>query len=639
MEALPVDVEMVAALRDAARQCDDRGLLVASKWAAELLLSIAPAKRQAGLGPSTTTFIPTKTEERQLEDPPMPISPHPSPPADITAGNSLPLDKHPHAPTLRPLSEELIEREKQLQALEADDLMACKAFMDNKQYIRAVPRLRNAKSAKAVFMKAYSQFIVSEKNSMTNWYKLDGSREQQPNPLNRVSTVLLKNISATIADTRDPWLLFLREEAIESTLLSIATYPWNWSAWTVLGECVYDGEELSSILPLLPLPPSHPLVQMFQIKTLNSLNSPSENELVLCDRLLHEDMFPKSTWIMSLRACVLYHLHGTYFSPLLGALNAHVCTDFGQAEAQFKKILTIEDCRVDDIDVYSNILYVTENRLELSRLAHELLVLDKDRPEVCCLVGNHYSLRSQHDKAIKYFKRATQLDRTYLSAWTLMGHEYVEMKNAHAAIEAYRKAVDVNRKDYRAWYGLGQAYELLSMHDYALYYYQHATSLRPYDVRIWQAQGMCYQEMGRYREALECLKRALIGADPFETAIRLRMAGIYKILEELSEEAVCHNYIVETYAANNRPINEYAGSCVEVAKYHVAHGGDLELAKVYMERVAASNSEYVAQATELLKKIKSAIAEKKGVVGDGSGAASGMGASAATTASGGAPAG
>lgn len=55
--------------------------------------------------------------------------------------------------------------------------------------------------------------------------------------------------------------------------------------------------------------------------------------------------------------------------------------------------------------------------------------------------GNHYSLRGQPERAVKYFKRATQLDHTYLSAWTLMGHEFVEMKNAHAAIEAYRKAV------------------------------------------------------------------------------------------------------------------------------------------------------------------------------------------------------
>jgi len=135
--------------------------------------------------------------------------------------------------------------------------------------------------------------------------------------------------------------------------------------------------------------------------------------------------------------------------------------DFGQAEIQFQKILAIDPYRVDDIDVYSNILYVTENRLKLSKLAHDFLALDKDRPEVCCLVGksnqsiravftlthyhgfagNHYSLRAEHEKAIKYFRRATQLDRSYLSAWTLMGHEYVEMKNSHAAIEAYRRAI------------------------------------------------------------------------------------------------------------------------------------------------------------------------------------------------------
>lgn len=110
-------------------------------------------------------------------------------------------------------------------------------------------------------------------------------------------------------------------------------------------------------------------------------------------------------------------------------------------------------------------------------------------------IGNHYSIRAEHEKAIKYFRRATHLDRTYLAAWTLLGHEYVEMKNSHAAIEAYRRAVgkqrqhttvlhlidlvlDVNRKDYRAWYGLGQAYELLNMHQYALHYFQQATALR-----------------------------------------------------------------------------------------------------------------------------------------------------------------
>jgi hypothetical protein len=35
-----------------------------------------------------------------------------------------------------------------------------------------------------------------------------------------------------------------REEAIESCLMSIAGFPWNWSAWTLLGSCIGDGDEV-----------------------------------------------------------------------------------------------------------------------------------------------------------------------------------------------------------------------------------------------------------------------------------------------------------------------------------------------------------------------------------------------------------
>lgn len=69
---------------------------------------------------------------------------------------------------------------------------------------------------------------------------------------------------------------------------------------------------------------------------------------------------------------------------------------FGQAEAQFEKILEIDPYRVDDIDIYSNILFVMNNTLRIARLAHQFLAQDKDRPEVCCLVGKRCSLCLQY---------------------------------------------------------------------------------------------------------------------------------------------------------------------------------------------------------------------------------------------------
>ncbi|PCH43652.1 TPR-like protein [Wolfiporia cocos MD-104 SS10] len=543
-----VTAETVIALRDAVRDCSERGLSAASKWAAELLLSIPKSKRQAPDHITRSDF--------HTSTPPRSRSPGPPGAYDVcasapvvsvdTAETILPL-RHPHAPSLGSQPEKVRRQELEWEAHDADYIATARTLVNGKDFIRA----------------------ASEKQALVDWYKLDKTRNQPTLPVNTSLLDLLE----MVRNTEDPFLLFLKalflcrlarkEEAIENALLSIAAYPWNWSTWSVLGECLGDGEE------------------MFQVKTLNILHSSTDNELSLCDRLLGEDLFPRSLYVMSLRACVLYHMH-----------------DFKEAAAQFSKILAIDPYRIDDIDIYSNILYVTEDKYTLSKIAHEFTVIDKDRPEVCCLIGNYYSLRGEHEKAIKYFRRATQLDWTYLSAWTLMGHEYVEMKNSHAAIEAYRKAVDVNRKDYRAWYGLGQAYELLSMHQYALHYHQHATALRPYDVRIWQAQGICYEEMGRPREAIECLKRALIGADPHETTIHLKLAKLHNDLDEFAEAAIYHERVIAVCRTDTKDVADYAKSAVYVARYHIQHGGgDMLLAKQYLEEVAASNAEEPLSAT------------------------------------------
>lgn len=58
-------------------------------------------------------------------------------------------------------------------------------------------------------------------------------------------------------------------------------------------------------------------------------------------------------------------------------------------------------------------------------------------------IGNYYSLRGDHDKAVLYFKQGLSLNPKYLPAWTLLGHEYVELKNTSAAILSYRKATGI----------------------------------------------------------------------------------------------------------------------------------------------------------------------------------------------------
>ncbi len=204
----------------------------------------------------------------------------------------------------------------------------------------------------------------------------------------------------------------------------------------------------------------------------------------------------------------------------------------------FEKLVAIDPYRYENMDLYSNILYIKENYGELAYLAYRTFHNDKYRPETCCVIGNYYSLRGDHAKAVTYFKRAIKLDHKFLSAWTLMGHEYLEMKNTHSAIESYRTAVDIDPSDYRAWYGLGQTYEIHQMYNYAAHYYANAALARPQDSRMWCAVAGCYEKMDKKLEAAKCYERGEKSRDK-EGIVLHRLAKLYLSTNELEKAAKC----------------------------------------------------------------------------------------------------
>ena len=99
--------------------------------------------------------------------------------------------------------------------------------------------------------------------------------------------------------------------------------------------------------------------------------------------------------------------------------------------------------------------------------------MDKFNPITCAIIGNYYSLKRNHERAVLYFLRALKLNPEFSSAWTLMGHEYVELRNAAAAVHCYREAVKfrpgVHSSDYRAWCVRLNIYVLL--HSYIVFFF------------------------------------------------------------------------------------------------------------------------------------------------------------------------
>jgi anaphase-promoting complex subunit 8 len=367
-------------------------------------------------------------------------------------------------------------------------------------------------SQKSLFLALYAKYIAGEKRMNEDSEMILGPQDGGAT-LNRelpgVSAVLEEWFKNLATSGRQPqgWLEYLygivlakgknEKLAMDYLIKSVHQYTYNWGAWQELQGLLNTMDELNQVVTQLP---QNLMTFIFHVTSSQELYAVNDQIHTSLSQIL--TIFPTSAFLKTQRALLHYHNK-----------------DFDDAEQIFSDLLISDPHRVDHLDNYSNILYVMGMRPKLAFLAQMATATDKFRPETCCVVGNYYSLKSEHEKAVMYFRRALTLDRTFLSAWTLMGHEFVEMKNTHAAIESYRRAVDVNRKDYRAWYGLGQTYEVLEMHSYALFYHQRAAALRPYDPKLWMAVGQCFGKVGKVMNGIRAYKRALVAGSYYDAGV------------------------------------------------------------------------------------------------------------------------
>lgn len=413
-------------------------------------------------------------------------------------------------------------------------MMLARSYFNCREFDRAAYVLRGCRSGNGRFLRLYAMLIAVDKrateetdgtlnmasNGTSNINAANGSTTNQPSnnsgtAIDSDTVDVLNGVLSKILQEADTYhqshsaspnafLHYLcgvaynrkRKYALAQTHLcnSLVLFPYNWLCWQELVATLSTYDEAVALMTKLhhhrSAVANTVMFRFFEVVVWQEFDHQAKG---LGEKLaLLAVEFPNFTFVKVQQFLIAYHQ-----------------LDYFRAEALFDQILKADPLRLDDLDTYSNMLYVMEKRAKLAYLAQLAAHIDKFRPETCCVIANYHSIKGEHEKAIMYYKRALVLNKNCQSAWTLMGHEFVELKNSHAAIESYRRAVDTNARDFRAWYGLGQAYEVLDMHLYALYYYQRAATLQPADKRMWQALGNCYDKIGKWHEAIGAFEKAL----------------------------------------------------------------------------------------------------------------------------------
>lgn len=426
---------------------------------------------------------------------------------------------------------------------EYDDYCVAKNYFDCKEYDRAAYFTRSCLSPVPKFLNLYAMYMAKEKKRLDNSpdsTTLSGNAHLKD--LSELMTLLNEEYNQKKLDGYGMYLYGVILKKLDLTQLAVTVFlecvhliPTLWSAWLELAPLIQDVDQLRGLsLPkhwIKPFFVGHALIEIFV----------NESGISLFEEI-QQAGFSKCLYTTS-QIAIAYHNK----------------RDVIKAIEIFQQILAADPYRLENLDMYSNLLFVREQKTEMAHLAHKAVEINKYRPETCCVIGNYYSIRGEHQKAILYFQRALKLNPKYLSAWTLMGHEFMELKNTNAAIQSYRQAVEVNRRDFRAWYGLGQAYEIIKMPFYGLYYYKTATQLRPYDSRMLVALGETYEKLQKNSNALKCYQKACNVGD-IEGYAMLKLGNLYEKMNERENAVNAYkNYVMDERSSAEKTflINAY----------------------------------------------------------------------------------
>jgi serine/threonine protein kinase len=183
-------------------------------------------------------------------------------------------------------------------------------------------------------------------------------------------------------------------------------------------------------------------------------------------------------------------------------------------------------------------------------------------------------------EAIRYFKKAVELNPNNYVALGYMGYCFGNVNEHENAIEVCEKAIKINPGFAHAYGNLGYSYSKLNQFEKAIENYKRAIQLESHDVthynnitiaymdwgdyardlkkyeegvhyadlglkidsryyRLWANRGVCLEKLRRYREAIDSFKKA--------RSINLRaqqaIVGLYRCYKELGEDRKAEEYL------------------------------------------------------------------------------------------------
>ena len=293
------------------------------------------------------------------------------------------------------------------------------------------------------------------------------------------------------------------------------------------------------------------------------------------------------------KSCYIYTLIGRCYFEL---------SKYKEAERYYNMSLSLDPSYLTGFEYFSSTLWHLKDQFKCCNLAHLCLEQSQFAPETWVVLGNTFSLQKEHETAIKFFNRATQINPAFAYSYTLAGHEYVDNENFTEANNCFKKALSYDERQVNAWWGLGNIQLKEQNYPEAIRLFKKCLNINSHSAVLHFYLGTAYLQNKEIKYALNNLINAQ-KLDSKNPMIQYQIANIYmsqgkndealEILKNLEEnmpkEAPIYISIGKIYKSKK----EYKKALDYFNKAIDLDPKDSNLAKTLIERLQIENSKNI----------------------------------------------
>ena len=160
-----------------------------------------------------------------------------------------------------------------------------------------------------------------------------------------------------------------------------------------------------------------------------------------------------------------------------------------------------------------------------------------------CQKGYSFSINGQDQKALQYFKKATETDPNDPLAWNGLGYCHAGLKNHDDAIAAYQQAIKTNPADETAYFNLANYYAELGRFTEAVEAYKSVIRIKPGLASAHFKLGLAYARLGLYEKGMQAFN-SVIELEPSAAPAYFNAGLAYGELGRYQEAIDAHQNVI-----------------------------------------------------------------------------------------------